>query len=66
MNAQQLFEFLSELNSEGVDLSKVTLNYRDDFDSDIAPISYIGEDLYDSETNSILESIVFMADASEL
>lgn len=65
MNAQQLFEFLSEMKSEGVDLSKVAINYRTDPDSDVERITYVSEDLYDCETNFTLESIVFMNDASQ-
>ncbi len=65
MTAQNLYKILEEMKSEGVDLSKVTINYRTNPDSDVEVITYVGEDLYDSSTNSVLESIVLMADASE-
>jgi hypothetical protein len=65
MTAQNLYKILEEMKSEGIDLSKVTINYRTDPDSDVEVVTYVGEDLYDSSTNSVLESIVLMADASE-
>lgn len=58
MNAKKLLKFLLELKADGVDLSKVSVNYRYDSDSDVEVIKYVGEDLFDQETNSILESIV--------
>jgi hypothetical protein len=65
LTAQKLFELLNELKIDGYDLEKVTINYRTDSDSDIEVITYVGDDLYDAETNSVLESIVLMADASD-
>jgi len=61
MKAQKLLKFLLELKADGVDLSKVSINYRHDSDSDVEVVKYIGEDLFDQETNSILESIVFQS-----
>ena len=61
MNAQKLLEFLLELKADGVDLSQVSVNYRDNDDSDVEVINYVGEDLFDQETNSILESIVLQS-----
>jgi hypothetical protein len=58
MNAKKLLKFLLKLEADGVDLSKVSVNYRYDSDSDVEVIKYVGEDLFDQETNSILESIV--------
>lgn len=65
MNAKQLLNKLLDMQSEGIDLSKVALNYRTDPDSDVERITYVSEDLYDCETNFTLESIVFMNDASQ-
>jgi hypothetical protein len=65
LTAQKLFELLNELKIDGYDLEKVTINYRTDSDSDVEVITYVGDDLYDAETNSVLESIVLMADASD-
>jgi hypothetical protein len=65
LTAQKLFELLNELKIDGYDLEKITINYRTDSDSDVEVVTYVGDDLYDAETNSILESIVLMADASD-
>ena len=59
MNAKQLYEFLNEISETGIDLSKVTLNYRYDDDSDVEIITSVDEDLFDPETNNILTSIIF-------
>jgi hypothetical protein len=58
MNAQKLLEFLLEIEQDGVDLSKVSVNYRYDDDSDVEGIRFVDEDLFDEDTNSILTSIV--------
>lgn len=65
LTAQDLLKELVKLKNEGNDLSKITINYRKDSDSDVEICTFIGEDLYDSETNSRLESIILMADASD-
>lgn len=65
MKAKQLLATLLEMQSQGIDLSKVTINYRTNPDADVEVITYVGEDLFDEETNSVLTSIVLMADASD-
>lgn len=65
LTAQWLLTELQSMKALGTDLSKVQLSYRFDTDSDIEPITYVGEGLYDAETNNILEEIIFMTDASE-
>jgi hypothetical protein len=65
LTAKQLLQDLQALEMLGHDLSKITINYRTDTDSDVEVVTYIGDDLYDAETNSILESLVLMADASD-
>jgi hypothetical protein len=37
---------------------RITANYRHDDDSDVHECKFVEEDLYDSETNSTLESII--------
>ena len=56
-----ILEFLQELEQDGVDLSQVSVNYRDNDDSDVEVVTFVGEDLFDQETNSILESIVLQS-----
>lgn len=65
MTAQKLYDILSAMESDGINLSKVTINYRTNSDSDVEVVNYVGEDLYDESSNSVLESIVFMSDASD-
>lgn len=59
MTAQQLMDFFIDLENEGEVLSKIELNFRNDYDSDVIPLRHINEDLYD-ETNSRLVSISLM------
>ena len=58
LTAEKLFGMLEQLKNEGNDLSTITINYRYDDDSDVHECTIVDEDLYDSKTNSILESIV--------
>ena len=64
--ANDLLNYLTDLKNKGVDLENVTLNFRTDLDSDVQEIVTIEEDLFDSETNNILESLVFLSDTSEV
>lgn len=65
MNAKELLNYLLELDKV-YDLSNVRLCYRDDRDSDVEIIQHVEEDLYDADTNSILESIMFLNNPNEL
>ena len=65
LTAQKLFEFLNELKIDGYDLDKITINYRTDPDSDVEVVTHVGDDLYDAETNNVLESIILMFNASD-
>ena len=62
LNAQELFDFLCEVkvNVESYEnkLSDVEINYRYDDDSDVRGIISVEEDLFDENTNNIIESIV--------
>lgn len=64
--ANDLLNYLTDLKNKGVDLENVTLNFRTDLDSDVQEIVTIEEDLFDSQTNNILESLVFLSDTSEV
>ncbi len=66
LNARELFDWLDEKLQQGEDLSKVTLNFRADRDSDTTQILVVEEDLFDAKTNRVLESIVFIADPREV
>ena len=62
LTARQLLDFLLDCARNGADLDKVVVNYRQDFDSDVMPVALVEEDLYDRETNNVLESIVLVSD----
>ena len=57
---QDIMDYLKGLQSEGYELSKIEVNYRHDYDSDVRKVSVIEEDLYDSKTNSKLASVIFL------
>lgn len=56
--ANDLLNWLLELR-ETNDLKRVLLNHRESDNDDVTEVTSFGEDLYDSKTNSILESICF-------
>jgi hypothetical protein len=65
LTAEMLLNELLEMKAKHYDLSKIELSYRFDPDSDVEPITYVGEGIFDAETNNILEELIFMTDASE-
>lgn len=66
VTAKKLFDFLTQLDANGEDLNKIHLLYRYDRDSDEEVIYEAEEDLYDMETNSRLETIMFLTNGEEL
>lgn len=66
LTAKKLFDFLIELDENGEDLNKIHLLYRYDRDSDEELIYEVEEDLFDMDTNSILESIMFLTNGEEI
>ena len=58
LTAKQLLNYLIMLEGQGNDLKKIKVNYRKNDDSDVKAIRSVGEDLYDAETNSKIESII--------
>jgi len=66
LTAERLLKFLVELRKNGHDLSKIKVNHRADRDADVEVVDDVEEDLFDSETNSVLESIVIINDAREI
>ena len=62
MNAQELINQLTHLSeSNGVQLKDIEVYYRFDFDSDIEDVNFLFEDIFDQETNNILESVVLVS-----
>jgi hypothetical protein len=66
MNAKALLQFLNELEKQGNDLKLINVLYREDFDSDVQEINFVEEDLYDEQSNSVLQSIVLLTDNSDI
>lgn len=66
LTAKKLYKYLKNLKREGNDLSKVIVNYRFDYDSDVAPCVDVAEDLYDAKTNQELISIVLVTDNKDV
>jgi hypothetical protein len=66
LTAQEVYNFLETLKKQGNNLEKISINFRTDYNSDVQQIEEIEEDLFDSETNNILESIVFVADTTDV
>jgi len=64
MKANQLLKFLQDVeqqvNSYGRTLEDVEVNFRRSDDSDIEQTDFVGVDLFDEESNKIIESIVIM------
>jgi|TARA_B100001778_G_scaffold334111_1_gene344459 hypothetical protein len=64
MKANQLLKFLQAVDKQvqvhGKTLEDVEVNFRRSDDSDIEPTDYVGVDLFDAESNKIIESIVIM------
>jgi hypothetical protein len=59
MTAKQLIRKLTRICDEnGVDPKDVQINFRWSDDSDVFRVKTAEEDLFDAETNNILESIV--------
>jgi hypothetical protein len=66
MNAKALLQFLTELEKQGNDLRLINVLYREDFNSDVQEINFVEEDLYDEQSNSVLQSIVLLTDNSDI
>mgnify|MGYP000361543604 CR=1 FL=1 len=60
LTAAELLSYLILLEESGLDLRKVKVNYRKNYDSDVKTVNRVEEDLYDEKTNSILTSIVLV------
>lgn len=63
MKASTIKKFLCEIEKElkynNRTLDDVNVNFRFSDNSDVHQIKYVEEDLFDSKTNNILESIIF-------
>ena len=60
MTAENLLNYLLQIQKDGNNLSDISINFREDYDSEVIPLRHINEDLYDEETNIKLISICLM------
>ena len=64
MKASELLKFLLEVEKEvqpyGRTLEDVEVNYRRTDDSDVEQTDFVGVDLFDAESNKIIESVIIM------
>jgi hypothetical protein len=66
MNAKALLQFLTELEKQGNDLRLINVLFREDLNSEVQDINFVEEDLYDEQSNSVLQSIVLLTDNSDI
>ena len=65
MNGQELVDRLNAIAKEhNVPLSEIEVKYRVDFNSDVEEVNWVGEDLFDEETNTKLKSVILFCDDS--
>jgi hypothetical protein len=65
LTAQELFDWLKQLKKDGVNLKKVDVNYRHDYDSDVEEVCCVDEDLRDPSDNETLISICLVTEPEE-
>ena len=70
MKASALKQFLihveEDIKHNGRTLDDVDVNFRYHNDSDVYRLNYVEEDLFDPETNSIVESIILKVEQDEI
>ena len=70
LNAQELLDFLiyvkANVENYNKKLSDVKINYRKTFDHDINIVDYVAEDLFDEQTNKIIETIILTTNKNEI
>ena len=60
MKVKDLKKIIKQLEEEHGNIDNCDINYRHDNDSDVMRVNHLEEDLFDSETNNILDSVVFL------
>tara|TARA_Y100001937_G_C7036982_1_gene292824 strand:- start:252 stop:446 length:195 start_codon:yes stop_codon:yes gene_type:complete len=59
MKIKDLKEILATLEQEHGNIDECDINYRHNLESDVYRLNHLEEDLFDEDTNNILESVVF-------
>lgn len=60
MKVKELKKIIKQLEEEHGNIDNCDINYRHNSNSDVMRINHLEEDLFDSETNNILDSVVFL------
>jgi hypothetical protein len=60
MKIKDLKKIIKKLEAEHGNIENCHINYRYNNDSEVMRINHLEEDLFDSETNNILDSVVFL------
>ena len=60
MKIKDLKKIIKNLEAEHGNIDNCDINYRFNNDSEVMRLNHLEEDLFDSETNNILDSVVFM------
>ncbi len=67
MKASDLINKLTNLaKKHKVSLNDLEVSYRENHDTDVQAINWLVEDLYDTDTNSVIQSVVLMEDADDV
>jgi len=65
MKAKDLINQLTNVAKKNkISLDDLEVSYRENYESDVKEMNWVMEDLYDSETNSVLQSVVLMEDGN--
>jgi hypothetical protein len=64
-SAKSLLKFLKDLEEDGVNLAKVSVNYRYNHDSDVREVLSVEEDLFDAKDCSTLTSICLVTEPGD-
>tara|TARA_R100001443_G_scaffold116760_1_gene138376 strand:+ start:3565 stop:3762 length:198 start_codon:yes stop_codon:yes gene_type:complete len=60
MKIKDLKKIIENLEAEHGNIDNCDINYRFNNDSEVMRLNHLEEDLFDSETNNILDSVVFL------
>tara|TARA_Y100001972_G_scaffold81991_1_gene99708 strand:+ start:994 stop:1389 length:396 start_codon:yes stop_codon:yes gene_type:complete len=66
MKVKDLKKILAELEQEHGNIDECDVNYRRCDDSEVFRINHLEEDLFDAETNNVLDSVVFTSNTASL
>tara|TARA_R100000773_G_C4212858_1_gene111974 strand:+ start:759 stop:956 length:198 start_codon:yes stop_codon:yes gene_type:complete len=60
MKIKDLKKIIKNFEAEHGNIDNCDINYRFNNDSEVFRINHLEEDLFDSQTNNILDSVVFL------